>query len=217
MEKTKCNMHQKAGIGPRVQKKAACKRGMENYFPAHCLPLWEVRYPLLEQAGQQAHTQWPLLWGGRLLWSEQNVEGETRSKNWCFSPQLHSPTSHSPTPQAACDEHKGWNQLCQSWEVCVAGICNKHLLCMMSCDLSWQILNLFINTGKETSSDSQLGKERNKSCCSELWFRWSNSASLIMQLLAFRVIYGKSEFEQTCWVCSRKGREWVFIYTYTPP
>lgn len=73
MEKTKCNMHQKAGIGPRVQKKAACKRGMENYFPAHCLPLWEVRYPLLEQAGQQALHPVALALRGKaaLEWAER--------------------------------------------------------------------------------------------------------------------------------------------------
>lgn len=47
MEKSKCNMHLST-------KKAACKRVTENYFPVNCLPLWEVRYPVLEQAGQQA-------------------------------------------------------------------------------------------------------------------------------------------------------------------
>lgn len=43
---------------------------------------------------------------------------------------------HSPTPGAACDEEKGRNQLCQSWGFGVAGTCNDHLLCMVSCDLS---------------------------------------------------------------------------------
>ena len=50
--------------------------------------------------------------------------------------------------------------------VAVPAICNKHLLCMLSCDLSWQIPSLFINTGEETLSESQWKKK--KSCCSEL-------------------------------------------------
>lgn len=148
-----------------------------------------------------------------MLWSKQNVEGEARSKNWCCSVQLRV-ASHSPIPWAACDEQKGWNQLCQSWGFCVAGMCNEHLLCMMSCDPPWQIPNFFINTGKETLCNSQLGKERNKLCCLELWFRWSNPPSLIMQFLAFSVIYGKSEFEQICWVCPiKEGTGFLFAHT----
>lgn len=39
--------------------------------------------------------------------------------------------------------------------VAVPVICNKHLLCMVFCDLSWQIPSLSVNTGKETLIDSR--------------------------------------------------------------
>lgn len=87
--------------------------------------------------------------------------------------------------KAQCSAHGGFTQsysTCSPWwakgmkpalsklgffcvRLAVPAICNKHFLCRVYCDLSWQIPSLSINTRKETLSDSQQGK---KSCCSEL-------------------------------------------------
>lgn len=168
--------------------------------------MWEVRYPVLEQAAQQ--TQHPVALALRGKTALEWAECGRRHKNWLSSRLLHTVLLQEQPVMRKRDETSS---------VKAGGLVWQEPVMTTFCVWCPVIYHDKIPNGMGTINDSQLGKERNKSCCPQLWFRWSNSASLIMQLLAFNVIYGKSEFEQICWVCSIKGRDRVFICTHTPP